>query len=105
MYAVSDRTREIGVRIAIGAAPRQVVSLLVRELTWPLVGGVVAGLFTVTQLGAVLQKQNVLFAVDPLDARIYLAVVIGLSILSIMAAWLPARRAALIEPTVALRAD
>lgn len=105
MYSVSRRTREIGLRMAIGATPNQVVRLLIRELTWPVVGGLVAGLFGVYQLAVVLQKQNVLFEVNPFEPRTYLAAVLGLSVLAVAAAWLPARRAVIIQPTEALRAD
>jgi putative ABC transport system permease protein len=105
MYTVSRRTREIGVRIAIGAAPRRVVRLLVREITLPLVAGLAAGLFGVYNLASLLQQQGVLFEVRRFEPELYAAVTFGLSLLAIFAAWLPARRAAVIEPMVALRSE
>ena len=105
MYTVSRRTREIGIRIAIGAAPQQVVRLLVREVTLPLVAGLSAGLFGVYNLASLLQQQGVLFEIRRFQPELYAAVTFGLSLLAIFAAWLPARRAAVIEPMVALRSE
>lgn len=104
-YSVSRRTREVGVRIAIGATPRQVVALLIRDVTWPLMGGLLTGLWGVYQVGLVLRKQNVLFEVYSFEPVIFAAAALGLSMLAITAAWLPARRAAAIQPTITLRAD
>jgi putative ABC transport system permease protein len=105
MYTVARRTREIGIRIAIGAAPRQVVRLLVREMTRPLVAGLGAGLVGVYNVASLLQRQGVLFEVNRFDPAVYAALTAGLSGLAIVAAWLPARRAARIEPLVALRSE
>jgi putative ABC transport system permease protein len=105
MYTVARRTREIGVRIAIGATPRQVVMLLVRETTRPLVVGVAAGLLAIYNLASLLQRQGVLFEVRPFDPGLYASVTVGLSVVAIVAAWLPARRAGRIDPMVALRSE
>ena len=105
MYMVARRTREIGIRIAIGAAPRQVVRLLVAEMTRPLVAGLAAGLVGVYNLASLLQRQGVLFEVNRFDPAVYAALTAALSGLAIFAAWLPARRAARIEPLVSLRSE
>lgn len=105
MYTVAGRTREIGVRIAIGAAPRQVVMLLVREMTFPTVAGLAAGLLAIYNLAYLLQRQGVLFEVRQFDPGLYAAVTVSLLALALVAAWLPARRASRVDPMVALRAE
>ena len=103
MYTVAHRTREIGVRIAIGATPHDVVALLIREVTPPLVGGLAAGLLGVYNLTLLLHRQGVLFEVDRFEPGLYALVTLALSVLATAAAWLPARRAARVQPMVALR--
>jgi predicted permease len=105
MYAVARRTREIGVRIAIGATPRQVVMLFVRETIRPLVGGLLAGLLLIHNLATLLQRQGVLFEVRPFDPGLYGLVTVALSVVALVAAWLPARRAGRVDPMVALRSE
>lgn len=105
MYTVARRTREIGVRIAIGAAPQQVVMLLVREMTLPTVVGLAGGLLTIYNLAYLLQRQGVLFEVRQFDPGLYAAVTVALTVLALVAAWLPARRAGRVDPMVALRAE
>ena len=70
-----------------------------------LIGGLVAGLLGVYNLASLLQQQGVLFEVRRFEPELYAAVTCGLSLLAIFAAWLPARRAAVIEPMVALRSE
>lgn len=105
MYTVARRTREIGMRIAIGASPQQVVRLFVREMTVPLVCGLAAGLLAVYSMTTHLQQQGVLFEVRRFEPGLYAGVTLALFLLAIVAAWIPARRAALIEPMVALRSE
>jgi predicted permease len=105
MYTVARRTREIGMRIAIGASPQQVVRLFVRETTVPLVCGLAAGLFAVYSMTTLLQQQGVLFEVRRFEPGLYAGVTLALFLLALVAAWIPARRAALIEPMVALRSE
>ena len=105
MYTVARRTREIGMRIAIGASPQQVVRLFVRETTVPLVCGLAAGLFAVYSMTTLLQQQGVLFEVRRFEPGLYAGVTLALFLLALVAAWIPARRAALIEPMVALRTE
>ncbi|MDF1505954.1 ABC transporter permease, partial [Roseisolibacter sp. H3M3-2] len=101
-YATSRRTREVGLRVALGAQPRAVRWLFVREgLTLTAVGiaiGVAASL-AATRLMAAL-----LFGVAPTDPLTYLAVSAGLAAVAAVAAWLPARRAPRLDPAAALRA-
>jgi ABC-type antimicrobial peptide transport system permease subunit len=102
-YAVARRRREIGIRIAIGAAPRQAVTLVVREMTLPIVLGLGGGLILVYNLAFLLQRQGVLFEVQQFDPGVYGAVTLALASLVLVAAWLPARSAARIDPRAALR--
>ena len=102
---MARRTREIGIRIAIGAAPRQIAMLLVRETTPALAAGLAAGLFAIYNLSHLLQRQGVLFGVSQVDPALYATVTVALSVLALTAVWLPARRAGRVEPMVALRSE
>lgn len=102
-YAVFQRTREIGVRLALGAQRRDVVGLLVKESLWMTLGGLAAGM-----LAAWTLRQSVasmLFGVSPEDVPTFVAVALLLVVVSLLAAYLPARRAARVDPSVALRSE
>jgi predicted permease len=97
------RTREVGVRMALGAEPRDVARLFVRH------GAVLAGLGIVLGVAgaAALSRlmSSLLFGVSPTDPLTYAAVSVGLASLALLAGYLPARRASRIDPVVALRSD
>jgi ABC-type antimicrobial peptide transport system permease subunit len=100
-YDVSQRTREIGVRSAIGASRGQIVSLILQQGLWKGGIGVVLGL-----IGAALLSRSMttlLFNVRPTDPAVYAAVSCVLIAVALLASYLPARRAARIDPLVALR--
>jgi ABC-type antimicrobial peptide transport system permease subunit len=102
-YAVARRTQEIGVRMAFGARPGQVVRAIVADAAWPLVIGTAIGLG-----GAMLSTKVIakfLFQTAPTDPTTFAAVAIVLGIAGGLAAWLPARRAARVDPVTALRAE
>jgi putative ABC transport system permease protein len=100
-YSVSQRTREIGVRIALGAAPSSVLRMVVRN-GMVLAGiGIGIGLAGALGLSQFLQKQ--LYEVRPTDPSIYAGVALLLSGVALLACYLPARRAAKVDPMVALR--
>ena len=102
-YAVARRTREIGVRVAFGAVPAHVVGIMVRDAVWPVAFGLAAGLagtYYATRL-----ISGFLFETPPHDAATLGAVVALLGVAACVAAWLPARRAASVDPVAALRAD
>lgn len=102
-YAVARRTREIGVRIAFGARPAQVVRAMVRDAIWPVTLGLIAGLACAHYATRIIS--SLLFETTPYDPPTLAAVVSLLSVAACLAAWLPARRAALVDPVTALRAE
>jgi predicted permease len=100
-YDVSQRTREIGVRSALGASRGQIANLTLRQGLRNGAIGVVLGL-----IGAALLSKSMttlLFNVQPTDPGVYAAVSLGLLAIALLASYLPARRAARIDPLVALR--
>ncbi len=100
-YYVSQRTREIGVRAALGATSRQLSSLVVRQSMLPIAAGVVIGVAGSMASGRLLQE--FLYQVEPGDPQV-IAVIVSLLIgVGLLASWLPARRAAAIDPMIALR--
>jgi ABC-type antimicrobial peptide transport system permease subunit len=102
-YSVEQRTREIGVRVALGADRRRVLKLIVRQgLT--LVGvGVAIGL--VTALAAMPWAQNHLFQVSPFDPGTFAAVAGILLLVAFLASYLPALRATKVDPIVVLKGE
>ena len=102
-YFVSQRTRDIGVRIALGGPPTSVVRMVVaRGLRLAVVGTVVgiAASFAVTRFIA-----SMLFGVNPRDPLTFVAIIGALGAVTVAACFLPARRAARVDPVVALRED
>ena len=100
-FAVTQRTREIGVRIALGARPGDVVRLIVRQGMALVVTGTALGL--VMALAATRVMQTLLFGVTATDPVTFGAIVVVLVGAVVVASWIPARRAAGIEPLEALR--
>jgi predicted permease len=102
-YSVSQRTREIGVRMALGAHRGSVYRLILGEAGWLTVIGVVTGL--VCSVAAATLIQGLLFNVRPWDATTLATVAGALGIAALLASYLPARRAASVNPSDALRAE
>ena len=102
-YAVARRTREIGVRVAFGARPAQVVNAIILDAVWPVAFGLVAGLAGTYYATRIIT--SFLFQTQPHDPPTLAAVVIVLAAAAGLAAWLPARRAVAVDPVAALRAD
>jgi macrolide transport system ATP-binding/permease protein len=100
-YSVSQRTREIGVRIALGAQRNSVYGLVLRESTWLTGIGLAIGL--VCAIAASLLIRNLLFGVQPWDAATLTCISVVLGLASMVASYIPARRAANVDPMVALR--
>ena len=99
--AVAQRTQEIGIRVALGAGPRSVEGLILKEGALLVTIGMAVGL-AVSLLTSRYLK-TLLYDTSPTDLRTFAAVLLGIAIAAIVAAWLPARRAASLDPTVALR--
>ncbi len=102
-YTVSWRTREIGIRLALGARRRDVVMMIVRQSFILALGGSIAGLFVAAVSGRLLKQ--FLFEVSPLDPLTFCVVPLLMMLLALLAAWVPARRAASIDPMKALRTE
>jgi ABC-type antimicrobial peptide transport system permease subunit len=102
-YAVGQRTREIGIRLALGAHRGEVLRMVLAQAGRLSVIGVAAGLVAAGLVSRVLRAQ--LYEIEPTDIRTYVAVGAGLLIVGLLASWLPARRAARIDPMTALRQD
>jgi putative ABC transport system permease protein len=104
-YSVVRRTREIGIRVALGARPWQLITMFVRELM-PVLGiGIVLGCLGALNMTSYLAKARLLFNVAPNDPAIFAAGVVGLAVIAVAAAILPARSASRIDPVAALRAE
>ena len=102
-YAVTQRTREIGIRLALGASTAEVVRLVVRQGMLPAVIGVAVGV-----AGALLGTRlmsSLLFGVTATDPLTYAAVALFLTAVAFVASWVPAMRATRVEPVTALRQD
>ena len=102
-YSVSQRTREIGVRMALGAQRGSVYGLIIRQATWLTLAGLSIGLLC--SVGTSMLIRNLLFGVRAWDAAtlVFVSVVLGLA--SLAASFLPALRAASVNPVEALRAE
>ena len=102
-YAVSQRTREIGIRLALGAQKSELKWIFVRSALTLTVIGVVIG---IAAAAAVTQSlKSLLFGVSPLDPLTYLTVGLFLASAAALASYLPARRAAAVNPVEALRVE
>lgn len=102
-YSVSQRTREIGVRMALGAERRAVYKLILKEAGWLVSMGIAAGLLCALPAGSLAGK--LLFGVRAWDVSTLFAVAALLALAALLASYLPARRAASVNPVEALRAE
>src|SRR5438067_2969632 len=100
-YAVTQRTRELGIRMALGARGVDVVGLLMRESLRRVAAGV--GLGLLAALGVTRALTAMLFEVAPYDATTFVATALLLVAVALLATWVPARRATKVDPMVALR--
>jgi ABC-type antimicrobial peptide transport system permease subunit len=102
-YAVAQRYRELGIRMALGAKPQDVVRLLVNESLVRVTAGVVIGL--AIALIATRALSTMLFGIAPQDAGTFTAMALLLAAVALLATWLPARRATRVDPMVTLRTE
>jgi ABC-type antimicrobial peptide transport system permease subunit len=102
-FAVTQRTREMGVRSALGAQGAQLIGLVMRRSVIQLAIGLVLGLVLALLASGALQP--VLYKVNPRDVTVFVAVVLTLAVVSIIASLLPARRVTRIDPVTALAVE
>jgi putative ABC transport system permease protein len=102
-YAVGQRTREIGIRLALGADRGEVMRMVMSQAGKLAIAGVGVGLVAAVLASRLLRTQ--LFEVAPTDVTTYVLVAVGLLLVSLVASWIPARRASRIDPMTALRQD
>ena len=102
-YSVGQRTREIGVRMALGARPETVYRLILCEAGRLTATGVVLGLLG--SFAAAILLRSMLFGVTSWDAQVLIAAALVLTASAILASFVPARRAASVNPIEALRAE
>jgi predicted permease len=102
-FAVARRTQEIGIRVALGAGPRRVQAMVLRE------GAALVGIGVAAGLGGALMAsrylKSLLYGITTTDVRTYVMVAAAIGAAAMFAAWIPARRAARVDAVVALRAD
>lgn len=102
-YAVAERTHEIGIRLALGAERRRVVGMIVRQGMTSVIAGIAVGLLSA--LAASRLMASLLYGVAPTDAPTFAIVTLLLTVIAFLACAMPALRAALVNPVVALRAE
>jgi predicted permease len=100
-YAATQRTQELGIRMALGASPRQILALLLKQGARLVIAGLLFGLAGAWALTRAMT--HMLVGVSPSDPLTYLSVAALLSFITLLACWIPARRAVRVDPTVALR--
>ena len=101
-YAVSRRTREIGIRMAVGGRPASMLRMILRQGSWPSIAGVAIGIAASVAAGRLISS---IFPNTGADLVTFGLVVPAVAAVALLAAYVPARRAALIDPLVALRQD
>jgi ABC-type antimicrobial peptide transport system permease subunit len=102
-FAVARRTRELGIRLALGANRRRVIGMVVRQGVGPALAGAVVGVAGALILGRLLG--SMLHGVTPNDPATIAIVTASLLVVALCASWIPARRATRIDPSSALRAE
>jgi ABC-type antimicrobial peptide transport system permease subunit len=101
-YLVSRRTREIGIRMAVGGAPGSMLGMILRQGSWPSLAGVAVGIAASVAVGGLIQSVFANTGVDVVTFGLVVPVVVAVALL---AAYIPARRAARIDPLNALRQE
>jgi ABC-type antimicrobial peptide transport system permease subunit len=100
-YSVASRTNEIGIRLALGAQAGQVRGMILRESTWLATAGIVVGVCAALILTRLVK--SMLYGIRPCDPAALVGGVLVLLVVALVASWIPARRAARVQPMEALR--
>jgi len=100
-YSVTERTNEIGIRLALGAARSDVFRMVLKQGMIPALMGVSVGLVGAFALARLIR--NLLFGVSPSDPTTLFVIATTLTIVALLACWIPARRATRVDPMLALR--
>jgi len=100
-YSVQQRTREFGIRSALGATTSDLVRMILRDSMTPVLAGLAAGILGAALAGRALS--SMLFGVHTLDPLVYIASIMVLMLVGIAANYIPARRAGKTDPNLALR--
>ena len=99
-HAVTQRTKEIGIRMSLGANPNDVLGMMIRQMMPPVAFGGIAGLIIIASVSRILQ--SLLFGVSPVDPVVFGSVSVLLAGVAFLASYAPARRATRIDPMLAL---
>jgi ABC-type antimicrobial peptide transport system permease subunit len=102
-YGVLQRLREIGLRIALGAAPQNVRRMVLKQIAWMAAIGMTIGVSLALVIGQF--GRTLLYGLSPTDPFVPTAAVLALLVVVLAAGYLPARRAAHVDPVTALRGD
>jgi putative ABC transport system permease protein len=102
-YAVAQRAQEIGIRKALGAQSGDVLRLVIRQAMAAVLPGVVIGL--AITLASTRVMKSLLFGVSATDPLTFVAIALSLTLVALLACWIPARRATRVDPMVALRCE
>jgi len=102
-HVVALRTREVGIRMAIGAQKQDVLRLILHEITRPVVAGLIAGMALAA--GVVYVLRGMLYGIKFVDGSYFVVMSLLFLIVALLAAYPPARRAMKVDPVVALRSE
>jgi putative ABC transport system permease protein len=102
-YSVAQRSREFGIRVALGAKPAQIVRMVVGQNLRTVVIGMILGI--AVAIPATRMLRGLLFNVQPNDPATFIAIGVVLSVVAMVASYLPARRGTRVDPVVTLKAE
>jgi putative ABC transport system permease protein len=103
-YAVSQRTQELGIRLALGASPGSLLGMVVRQgMTLTMIGLAIGLALALGAFGSIGAVRTLLPGISPLDPMTFIVVPVVLGLIALLATWIPGRRAGKVDPLVALR--